>query len=424
MSANPEDEDAVPSSPFDVDIGGSQRAELRAQLRTVQSQLASVRQERAMLETQVDVLRRLQQEAKVAHLISYHRMHTLQPAFAAWGRFVVGAKGSRTAARLTKDAEVKAAAMREKEEQVAALVDRVSRVKAKAQSKLSELHSANQQMAAALAQRDEELKAVKLHAKRLRTCELQTVLRALSTADGDLAAAHAELLARSRHQDVLLDGLRAELAAFRLEAMAQRKLARYPFDGDTSLPVGEPIILASALPGALGVSAEAVELRRCRRALLSTTFWGWADRVALVRGLRGEAGEWGTKLEEARGEVAALRDALERAEDLAGARGEENERLVAELRAERERAASALAEASARQLASDRDAERFAAEVCAREAFLHARLASFEDERSQLIAVAERRANELLHSEEVLRALAARAHREAHVIGSPAARGR
>ena len=48
--------------------------------------------------------------------------------------------------------------MREKEEQVAALVDRVSRVKAKAQSKLSELHSANQQMAAALAQRDEELK--------------------------------------------------------------------------------------------------------------------------------------------------------------------------------------------------------------------------------------------------------------------------
>ena len=167
-----------------------------------------------------------------------------------------------------------------------------------------------------------------------------------------------------------------------------------------------------------------MELGCCRRALLSATFWGWADRVALVRGLRGEAGEWGTKLEEARGEVAALRDALERAEDLAGARGEENERLVAELRAERERAASALAEASAQQLASDRDAERFAAEVCAREAFLHARLASFEDERSQLIAVAERRANELLHSEEVLRALAARAHREAYVIGSPAARGR
>ena len=248
------------------------------------------------------------------------------------------------------------------------------------------------------------------------------MLRALSTADGDLAAAHAELLARSRHQDVLLEGLRAELAAFRLEAMAQRKLARYPFDGDASLPVGEPIVLASALPGALGVSAEAVELRRCRRALLSTTFWGWADRVALVRGLRGEAGEWGTKLEEARGEVAALRDALAR-EDLAGARGEENERLVAELRAERERAASALAEASARQLASDRDAERFAAEVCAREAFLHARLASFEDERSQLIAVAERRANGSF-SEEVLRALAARAHREAYVIGSPAARGR
>ena len=94
MSANPEDEDAVPSSPFDVDIGGSQRAELRAQLRTVQSQLASVRQERAMLETQVDVLRRLQHEAKVAHLVSHHQMRTLQPAFAAWGRFVVGARGA------------------------------------------------------------------------------------------------------------------------------------------------------------------------------------------------------------------------------------------------------------------------------------------------------------------------------------------
>ena len=61
---HPDDEEPVQSSPFDVDMGGHQRAALRSELRGLRAELTASREERYLLETQVNVLRKLQKEAR------------------------------------------------------------------------------------------------------------------------------------------------------------------------------------------------------------------------------------------------------------------------------------------------------------------------------------------------------------------------
>ena len=56
-------------SSFDVDLGGAQRKELKAELRTARRELASSQGARDLLEMQVGVLRKLQKEARVSTIV-------------------------------------------------------------------------------------------------------------------------------------------------------------------------------------------------------------------------------------------------------------------------------------------------------------------------------------------------------------------
>ena len=58
------DDEQEPTSWTDVDLGGHQRAALRADLRAKQLELRSANEDRTMQETQIEVLRRLQKEAR------------------------------------------------------------------------------------------------------------------------------------------------------------------------------------------------------------------------------------------------------------------------------------------------------------------------------------------------------------------------
>ena len=67
-------DDSEEYSSFDVDLGGVQRKELKADLRDARKEAASLRGARDLLEMQVNVLRKLQKEATVEeireHLVS------------------------------------------------------------------------------------------------------------------------------------------------------------------------------------------------------------------------------------------------------------------------------------------------------------------------------------------------------------------
>jgi hypothetical protein len=323
----PRTADPGPSSPFDVDIGGSQRAELRAQIRTTQLQLTAANEERYLLETQITVLRKVQKEARVAARIETVQRRAIQPVFSAWSRYVAAARADRayapTLAALRKDLAAQAATISEKEGQVAALIDRVARVKSNAQSKLSELSDANQQLAAALEVREAELHKMRrrssgerdalrqLATLRERAAEaeasretaeaelrgeratgsprsalhtqLVVALGALSAADAEVSQARAWVLEQRLHaerQAARLEGLHAEAACLKTEAAAQRTLLAIN-DGivggdgvgavqdESAFAIGQPVVLATP-------TAEAIELGRYRRALLCATFYGWA----------------------------------------------------------------------------------------------------------------------------------------------------
>ena len=275
----PDDEEPVQSSPFDVDMGGHQRAALRSELRGLRAELTASREERYLLETQVNVLRKLQKEARRGARIDMWQLRTLQPVFLAWYRELERGRASRRVTAAAAEAEAKRALAGEREEQVAALVDRVARVKTNAQSKLMALSDANKQLAAALEQKDAELRSVSHSAKRLAAlntaieaeredlakrleateaantracterdearasmaelaskCEegsqtavaLRATLLMLAAVDGQLSrtAAHLDELAlHVTRQAAQVDGLQAEAACLKAEAAAQRSLS-------------------------------------------------------------------------------------------------------------------------------------------------------------------------------------------------------
>ena len=245
-------------SSFDVDLGGAQRKELKAELRAARRDIASSRAARDMLEMQVGVLRKLQKEMRVSTIVDQWKRTTAGPPFAAWRAFTMAARvnkaHSQRLAMISKEAEAKQA----EADQLAA---RVARVKGNAQSKLTELSEANKQLAAALEQRELELRGVAAQGKHAagvaaaaqaeldgtrarlaeaearlqrearrserRGAELSAALRMLSSADGDLRGEHeaaAAAVAREGLAAACCDGLRAETACLKAEAAAQRTL--------------------------------------------------------------------------------------------------------------------------------------------------------------------------------------------------------
>ena len=245
-------------SSFDVDLGGAQRKELKAELRAARRDIASSRVSRDMLEMQVGVLRKLQKEMRVSTIVDQWKRTTAGPPFAAWRAFTMAARvnkaHSQRLAMISKEAEAKQA----EADQLAA---RVARVKGNAQSKLTELSEANKQLAAALEQRELELRGVAAQGKHAagvaaaaqaeldgtrarlaeaearlqrearrserRGAELSAALRMLSSADGDLRGEHeaaAAAVAREGLAAACCDGLRAETACLKAEAAAQRTL--------------------------------------------------------------------------------------------------------------------------------------------------------------------------------------------------------
>ena len=140
--------------------------------------------------------------------------------------------------------------------------------------------------------------------------------------------------------------------------------------------------------GALPTAAE-VELRRCRRALLSAVFHGWADRVALGKSvLRQLRAEWGGRLERESCHGALLATALAEQEAATTEAAEQREATAAALRtaeatAATERAAAAAAlQASEAQAAVERSE---AAEALARQKAAHAQDVAAQCARSALL---------------------------------------
>ena len=207
---------------------------------------------------QVGVLRKLQKEMRVSSIVDQWKRTTVGPPFAAWRAFTMAARvnkaHSHRLAMISKEAEAKQA----EADQLAA---RVARVKGNAQSKLTELSEANKQLAAALEQRELELRGVAAQGKHAagvaaaaqaeldgtrarlaeaearlqrearrserRGAELSAALRMFSSADGDLRGAHeaaAAAVAREGLAAACCDGLRAETACLKAEAAAQRTL--------------------------------------------------------------------------------------------------------------------------------------------------------------------------------------------------------
>ena len=73
------------SSPFDVDLGGQQRASLRSELRQMRVERDNADETRSLLETQVELLRTAQRDAGVAARVDGWRRRR--------GRLVDSARG-------------------------------------------------------------------------------------------------------------------------------------------------------------------------------------------------------------------------------------------------------------------------------------------------------------------------------------------
>ena len=146
------------ASPFDVDIGGGQREELRRQLESTMAELDRLRLESRLKDTQLAVLVKVQKQAAAAGRVERWVRSTLSPVFHAWARLGAMEQARRgprrEAVKQEEAARNQAALTQQKEQQVAALCDRVARIKHNAQSKLTELSEANQKLAAAFEQKD------------------------------------------------------------------------------------------------------------------------------------------------------------------------------------------------------------------------------------------------------------------------------
>ena len=87
--------DYEPASPFDVDMGGSQRLELHQKLRSANLSLQATREERHVMERQVLYLQRKGKEKQRLLLIERHQRRALQPAFCAWARLLAAGRAIR-----------------------------------------------------------------------------------------------------------------------------------------------------------------------------------------------------------------------------------------------------------------------------------------------------------------------------------------
>ena len=458
--------DYEPASPFDVDMGGSQRLELHQKLRSANLSLQATREERHVMERQVLYLQRKGKEKQRLLLIERHQRRALQPAFCAWARLLAAGRAIRQQRHSSAALEHEA---KEKAEQAAALAERVNRVKANAQSKLAELSEANEKLVAALRERNAELRDLKqrasggeLDAARHRVslaetavhdlenlleseragrlaeraaeqrnksalhAELRVMLRALSAADGELnalsqkEASHATVV---RRLEARLDGALAEVECLKAEAKAAANLGYKASFDPPLLATGPTYEAATKGLGKDEVTAklplltvELVEMASCRKALLSSTFWGWYDRLAFVKELKAQrlkveaecgVAELEAKVKASQLEASRLERAVGQAEAAAEAAAAEAARRNDELKACRKEMATEAEVAS----------EAAAAHV-AEKAMLTAQLASVSSELVLETERAKRLEEEIERGEEVLIEIA-RSHRKSIGSGSP-----
>ena len=202
------------ASPFDVDIGGGQREELRRQLESTRAELDLLQERSRLKDTQLAVLVKVQKQGAAAGRVERWVRSTLSPVFHAWARLGAMEQARRgprrEAVKQEEAARSQAALTQQKEQQVAALCDRVARIKHNAQSKLAELSEANQKLAAALEHKDRTLRdelqrsrgeaqgaaAGVERAREAAAAELREARHALAAsraeAEGSLAAAVAQ----------------------------------------------------------------------------------------------------------------------------------------------------------------------------------------------------------------------------------------
>lgn len=202
------------ASPFDVDIGGGQREELRRQLESTRAELDLLQERSRLKDTQLAVLVKVQKQGAAAGRVERWVLSTLSPVFHAWARLGAMEQARRgprrEAVKQEEAARSQAALTQQKEQQVAALCDRVARIKHNAQSKLAELSEANQKLAAALEHKDTALRdelrrsrgeaqgaaAGVERAREASAAELREARHALAAsraeAEGSLAAAVAQ----------------------------------------------------------------------------------------------------------------------------------------------------------------------------------------------------------------------------------------
>ena len=119
-----------------LDLSGAQRSQLATELERLTDELR-------LKHVQINVLRQLQKQEARSVRVERWKRSVLAPVFSGWIRATAATVRERTIAE-------RAEAEHAKDQQAAALLDRVAKVKANAQAKLSELSKANQQLAAAL----------------------------------------------------------------------------------------------------------------------------------------------------------------------------------------------------------------------------------------------------------------------------------
>ena len=226
------------ASPFDVDIGGGQREELRRQLESTRAELALLQEMGHLKDTQLKVLVKVQKQGAATGRIERWVLSTLSPVFHAWARLGAMEQARRgprrEAVKQKESARNQAALAHEKEQQVAALCDRVARIKHNAQCKLAELSEANKKLAAALEEKDKVLLEQEAAAKHLQRAshaqggrevelqlELQQARDELQRSRGEAEARQGAASGADRARVAAaaeLREVRHELAASRTEA--------------------------------------------------------------------------------------------------------------------------------------------------------------------------------------------------------------
>lgn len=156
------------NSPFDVDLGGVKREELRAQRDALQVLVERLQEENRLKDTQIEVLRKLQKQETRSTRVERWCMAKIIPVFSAWCRVTAAARCERAVARVEQEAGRMKSLHAEKEVQVSALIDRMATVKANAHTKLSGLNEANRKLAAALELKDKQLVESEAVVKHLR----------------------------------------------------------------------------------------------------------------------------------------------------------------------------------------------------------------------------------------------------------------